>query len=117
MTISEVIRRPSRHFNAATLVEAAEAYRKHVDDGGAMLIAMAGAMSTAELGISLAEMIRQGKVDALCTTGANLEEDLFNLVAHESYRRIPDWRNLTRRQEKDLERSGLNRVRRTPPSG
>ena len=75
-----------------------------------MLVAMAGAMSTAELGISLSDMIRQKKVHAVCTTGANLEEDLFNLVAHDSYRRIPNWRNLTRRDEKDLERAGLNRV-------
>ena len=55
-------------------------------------------------------MIRAGQVHAVCTTGANLEEDLFNLVAHEHYRRIPDWRNLTPEIEKDLERRGLNRV-------
>ncbi len=110
MNLTDFIERHYRHFNAATLVEAAGAYREIIDGGGRMLVAMAGAMSTAELGRSLAEMIRAGKVHAICTTGANLEEDLFNLVAHDHYRRIPDWRSLTAEQEKDLERQGLNRV-------
>jgi len=108
--ISEFVGHHYRHFNSATLVEAADAYAGHVEDGGKMLVAMAGAMSTAEIGLSLAEMIRQDKVHAICCTGANLEEDVFNLVAHDSYKRIPDWRNLTRQQEKDLETQGLNRV-------
>ncbi len=110
MTLTDFIDRHYRHFNAATLREAAEAYRDLVDGGGRMLLTLAGAMSTAELGLSLAEMIRAGKVHAICATGANLEEDLFNLVAHDHYRRIPDWRALTAEQEKDLERRGLNRV-------
>ncbi|MBX3372320.1 MAG: deoxyhypusine synthase family protein [Phycisphaeraceae bacterium] len=99
-----------RHFNAAALVDAAEAYEAHVSSGGHMLVTLAGAMSTAELGLSLAEMIRRDKVHAICCTGANLEEDIFNLVAHDHYCRIPNWRNLTPEAEKDLERRGLNRV-------
>ena len=75
-----------------------------------MLLAMAGAMSTAELGLSLAEMIRQDKVHAICTTGANLEEDIFNLVAHNHYRRVPNYRNLTDDEELALRERGLNRV-------
>lgn len=110
MRVSEFIDRHYLHFNAATLRDAADAWTAHLDGGGVMLLAMAGAMSTAELGRSLAEMIRQGKVHAISCTGANLEEDLFNLVAHDHYRRIPNWRNLTPEQEKDLERRGLNRV-------
>jgi deoxyhypusine synthase len=90
--------------------EAAVGYEKHLEAGGRMLVTLAGAMSTAELGRSLAEMIRRDKVHAICCTGANLEEDVFNLVAHDHYRRIPDWRNLSRQQEKDLETAGLNRV-------
>ncbi len=108
--IADFIRHHYRHFNAATVREAADAYVAHLDGGGKMLITLAGAMSTAELGLSLAEMIRHDRVHAICTTGANLEEDIFNLVAHEHYRRIPDWRNLTPRQEKELELAGLNRV-------
>ena len=108
--IGDFIRHHYRHFNSAALVDAAEAYTALVDGGGAMLVTLAGAMSTAELGLSLAEMIRRGKVHAICCTGANLEEDLFNLVAHESYRRIPDYRDLTPAEEASLARRGLNRV-------
>ncbi len=110
MSIRDFLRHHYRHFNAATLIEAADAYVRHLEGGGHMMITLAGAMSTAELGLSLAEMIRRDKVQAICCTGANLEEDLFNLVAHDHYRRIPDWRNLTPAQEKELERQGLNRV-------
>ena len=110
VTLTDFIDRHYRHFNAAALRAAAEAWRDLIDGGGRMLLTLAGAMSTAELGLSLAEMIRAGKVHAICATGANLEEDLFNLVAHDHYRRIPDWRALTAAQEKDLERRGLNRV-------
>jgi len=75
-----------------------------------MLISLAGAMSTAEIGVSLAEMIRQDKVAIISCTGANLEEDLMNLVAHSHYRRIPEYRDLTPTQEWDLLEQGLNRV-------
>ena len=108
--IGDFIRHHYRHFNSATLVDAADAYTALVDGGGAMLVTLAGAMSTAELGLSLAEMIRRGKVHAICCTGANLEEDLFNLVAHEHYLRIPGYRDLTAAQEVSLAGRGLNRV-------
>jgi deoxyhypusine synthase len=75
-----------------------------------MFLAMAGAMSTAELGISLAEMIRQNKVHAISCTGANLEEDVFNLVAHKHYKRIPNYRDLTPGDEKELLDTGFKRV-------
>ena len=110
MSVTEFIKHHFRHFNAAVVVDAAEAYRRHLDQGGKMLLAMAGAMSTAELGLSLAEMIRQEKVHAICTTGANLEEDIFNLVAHNHYRRVPNYRNLTEDEELALRERGLNRV-------
>ncbi len=99
-----------RHFNAAALKDAAQAYEKHIDAGGKMLVTLAGAMSTAELGISLAEMIRQDKVHAICCTGANLEEDVFNLVAHDHYVRIPNYRDLTPEDEQKLLDRHLNRV-------
>jgi deoxyhypusine synthase len=110
MSITDFTSRHFRHFNAATLVEAADGWSAHVDAGGRMMVTLAGAMSTAELGISLAELIRRDKVHAICSTGANLEEDLFNLVAHDHYERVPDWRNLTRQDEKALEERGRNRV-------
>ena len=108
--ISKFLKHHFRHFNAATLVDAAEAYRAHLDKGGVMMVTLAGAMSTAELGLSLAEMIRQGKVHAISCTGANLEEDLFNLVAHHHYERIPSWRELTAQDEQRLLEKHMNRV-------
>jgi deoxyhypusine synthase len=75
-----------------------------------MFMTLAGAMSTGELGLSLAEMIRQGKVHAICCTGANLEEDIFNLVAHDHYVRIPGYRHLTADDEEKLLARHLNRV-------
>lgn len=108
--VTDFIRTHYRHFNAATLVDAAEAYRKHLDSGGKMFVTLAGAMSTAELGVSLAEMIRHDKVHGICCTGANLEEDIFNLVAREHYVRIPNWRELTPADEQKLLDRHLNRV-------
>ena len=99
-----------RHFNAATVIDAAQGYVDHLSNGGKMLVTLAGAMSTAELGLSLAEMIRQGKVHGICSTGANLEEDVFNLVAHSHYKRVPNYRNLSDKEELELLSAGLNRV-------
>src|SRR5690242_15031626 len=109
-TISQFIDRHYRHFNAAVLKDAAEAYIAHLDDGGKMMITLGGAMSTAELGITLAEMIREDKVHAITCTGANLEEDVFNLVAHDHYKRVPNYRNLTAEEEVELREGGHNRV-------
>src|SRR5678815_1371425 len=92
--ISQFILHHYRHFNAAALVDAAKGYETHLLEGGKMMVTLAGAMSTAELGISFAEMIRQGKVDIISCTGANLEEDIMNLVAHTHYKRIPHYRDL-----------------------
>jgi deoxyhypusine synthase len=108
--VTQFIERHYRHFNAATVVDAARGWHRHLDADGRMLVTLAGAMSTAELGISLAEMIRQDKVHAISCTGANLEEDIFNLVAHNSYERIPDWRALTAEAEGELLERHLNRV-------
>src|SRR5882724_2712184 len=110
MTVKDFIRHNYRHFNAAVVVDASEAYIKHLASGGKMMITLGGAMSTAEMGLTLAEMIRQDKVHAICTTGANLEEDIFNLVAHNHYKRVPGYRNLTADEELALREKGLNRV-------
>jgi deoxyhypusine synthase len=108
--VSRFIARHYRHFNAASLMDAAKAYEVHLALGGKMLVTLAGAMSTAELGISLAEMIRRDKVHAIVCTGANLEEDIFNLVAHDYYERVPNYRNLTARDEQELLDRHMNRV-------
>lgn len=108
--VSAFIERNFLHFNAAALLDAARAYKKHVEEGKKMMVTLAGAMSTGELGISLAEMIRQDKVHIISCTGANLEEDLMNLVAHSHYKRIPNYRDLTPQQEWELLQNHLNRV-------
>lgn len=99
-----------QHFNASVVKDASRAYADHINKGGKMMISLAGAMSTAELGISLAEMIRQDKVHAISSTGANLEEDIFNLVANKLYKRVPDYRTLSPQDEEELLKQKLNRV-------
>jgi deoxyhypusine synthase len=108
--VAEFVRHHFRHFNAAALVDAADGYIQHVSSGGKMMVTLAGAMSTAELGLSLGEMIRRDKVHAITCTGANLEEDVFNLVAHDHYIRVPHYRQLTPQEELALRQRHLNRV-------
>lgn len=108
--VSTFIEHHYRHFNAAALMDAAKGYVTHIDEGGKMMITLAGAMSTAELGISLAEMIRQDKVAIISCTGANLEEDIMNLVAHSHYKRVPNYRDLSPQEEWDLLENHYNRV-------
>ncbi|MBE9598942.1 deoxyhypusine synthase family protein [Pedobacter sp. MC2016-24] len=108
--ISEFMERNYLHFNAAAMMDAAKGYETHLDEGGKMMITLAGAMSTAELGISLAEMIRQDKVSIISCTGANLEEDIMNLVAHSHYKRVPNYRDLSPQDEWDLLENHYNRV-------
>jgi deoxyhypusine synthase len=55
-------------------------------------------------------MIRQDKVHGICCTGANLEEDVFNLVAHDFYERVPHYRDLTPADEEKLLSRHMNRV-------
>lgn len=110
MTIRSFMKKHFKHFNAAACVDAADAWITHLNQPGKMLVSLAGAMSTAELGISLAEMIRQDKVHAISCSGANLEEDIFNLVAHNHYLRLPSFRTLSKQEEKALMEKGMNRV-------
>ena len=108
--VSNFIEHHYRHFNAAALMDAAKGYVTHLEEGGKMMITLAGAMSTAELGLSLAEMIRQDKVAIISCTGANLEEDIMNLVAHSHYKRVPNYRDLSPQDEWDLLENHYNRV-------
>ncbi|CCG53313.1 Protein of unknown function [Flavobacterium indicum GPTSA100-9 = DSM 17447] len=108
--ISQFVEKHYLHFNAAALVDAAKGYEEHLLDNGKMMVTLAGAMSTAELGKSLAEMIRQDKIHIISCTGANLEEDIMNLVAHNSYKRVPNYRDLSPQEEWDLLENHYNRV-------
>lgn len=108
--ISQFIEKHYLHFNSAALVDAAKGYEKQLENGAKMMVTLAGAMSTAEIGKIFAEMIRRDKVQIISCTGANLEEDIMNLVAHSHYERVPNYRDLTPQQEWDLMERGLNRV-------
>jgi len=111
MSITAFMEKHFRHYNARETLSAARAYKSFIEkDNGAMMVSLAGAMSTAELGISLAEMIRKGKIHAISCTAANLEEDLFNLFAHNEYKVIDNWRALSTQDEVDLRDRGYNRV-------
>lgn len=108
--ISQFIEKYFLHFNAASLVDAAKGYKDQLNQGSKMLVSLAGAMSTAELGKIFSEAIRTEKVHIISCTGANLEEDIMNLVAHSHYKRIPNYRDLTPEDEWKLLEKGLNRV-------
>jgi len=108
--IRDFIEKHFRHFNAREVLEAARAYDAHLQAGGKMLLAIAGAMSTGEIGIILARMIREGKVHAISCTGANLEEDVFNLISNQNYEIIPSWRDLSPDDELELRNRGMNRI-------
>lgn len=110
MQITNFLKEHYKHFNAAALIDASDAYVTHINEGGKMMVTLAGAMSTAELGKSLAEMIRQDKVHIISCTGANLEEDIMNLVAHSHYKRVPNYRDLNPQDEWDLLENHYNRV-------
>jgi deoxyhypusine synthase len=109
-SVAKFVQKNYHHFNASVLREATDAYIHLLNNNGQMFVSLAGAMSTGELGISLAEMIRKKKIHGISCTGANLEEDVFNLVAHDSYVALPDYRNLTPEDDKKLKDKNLNRV-------
>lgn len=110
MSVSAFIDHHFKHFNAAAIVDAAKGYTAQLEQGNKMLVSLAGAMSTAEMGRILTPMITQHKIHIISCTGANLEEDVMNLVAHNHYERIPNYRDLSPAQERDLLDRGLNRV-------
>jgi len=110
MMLRDFIDKNFKHFNAAVVVDAAQAWVEYLKKGNKMFLAMAGAMSTGEIGISLSEMIRRDKIHGISCTAANLEEDIFNLVAHTHYKRIPNYRELTPQEELRLKDNHLNRV-------
>ncbi len=110
MNVTSFLEQHYRHFNAREMLDAARAWQRHLQQGGKMMVTLAGAMSTAELGRSLAPLIRAGKVHAISTTAANFEEDLFNLLAHNQYRLTTNWRELSAEDEVKLRDEGFNRV-------
>ncbi len=99
-----------KNFNARQTRDALVAYWRHVSGGGKMFWAVAGAMSSAQLGITLAPAIRAGLIHGMSVTGANLEESLFRLVAHHSYKDFPDYRYLTKQDDTKILENRMRRV-------
>ena len=110
MSVRDFIESNYRHFNSGALADCASSLRKFIEKDGRLMVTLAGAMSTAEIGRTLAPAIKAQRVHAICCTGANLEEDLFGLVARSSYEGIDDWRELTAQDETGLLERGMNRV-------
>jgi deoxyhypusine synthase len=110
LPILEFVLTNYKNFNSRATRDALLAYWRHVESGGKMLWAMAGAMSSAQLGITLAPAIRAGLVHGLSVTGANLEESLFRLVAHHSYKDFPDYRYFTKQDDTKILTDRMRRV-------
>ena len=106
----EFLARNYKNFNSRQTRDATFAYWDHVRGGGRMYWAMAGAMSSAQLGITLAPAIRNGLVHGLSVTGANLEESLFRLVAHDHYKDFPDYRYFTKADDTAILAQRMRRV-------
>ena len=110
LPVLEFILTNYKNFNARQTRDALVAYWKHIQAGGRMYWAVAGAMSSAQLGITLAPAIRAGLVHGMSVTGANLEESLFRLVAHHSYKDFPDYRYLTKQDDTKILENRMRRV-------
>ena len=71
---------------------------------------LAGALSSFQIGVMLAELIRKNKVHLVSATGANHEESYYRYVAHSHYAYIPRYTELTPKQEAELRDAGLRRI-------
>ncbi len=110
ISVLELFQKLFFNFNSRQMKDATIAFKRHLDGGGKMLLALAGAMSSAQLGVTLAPMIREKKIHIISTTGANLEESIFRLVAHESYKDYPDYRYFTKEDDQKILERGERRV-------
>ena len=106
----EFILKNYKNFNARATKDAMISYWRHIEKGGKMFWAMGGAMSSAQLGITLAPAIRNGLISGMSVTGANLEESLFRLVAHKSYKDFPDYRYFTKEDDTKILLDRMRRV-------
>lgn len=108
--ISNWLARTKLHCNGGKTVDAGLLLKRHCDAGGKIFLTMAGAASSFQVGVEIGELIRAGKIAGISVTGANLEESLYRLVANSCYAYIPDYMELTRSEEKELDRAGFRRI-------
>lgn len=110
MSFLDLFKKIFHNFNSRQLKDATIAFKKHIDEGGKMFLAMGGAMSSAQIGITLSPMIKNKKIHGISCTGANLEESIFRLVAHNSYKDYPDYRYFTKEDDEKILKKGERRV-------
>ena len=110
LPILEFVLKNYKNFNSRATRDALVAYWRHVERGGKMFWAVAGAMSSAQLGITLAPAIRAGLIHGMSVTGANLEESLFRLVANHSYKDFPEYRYMTKQDDTKILNDRMRRV-------
>jgi deoxyhypusine synthase len=110
LPVLEFILKNYKNFNARVTRDAMLAYWKHLQNGGKMFWTLAGAMSSAQLGITLAPAIREGLIHGISCTGANLEESLFRLVANDSYKDFPEYRYMTKPDDTKILKDRMRRV-------
>lgn len=108
--ILKIVENDFRHFNAGALRDAAIGYVSHIKNGGKMFVAMAGAMSSAELGVSLAPMIKNEKIHGISVTGANLEESIFRLIGNDNYSDVYNYRYFQKDDDASLLANGYRRI-------
>ena len=110
MPVLEFVLGNYKNFNARVTRDALIAYWKHLQAGGKMFWTLAGAMSSAQLGITLAPAIREGIIHGISSTGANLEESLFRLVANNSYQDFSDYRYMRKADDTKILNDRMRRV-------
>ncbi|OGJ56171.1 hypothetical protein A2706_02425 [Candidatus Peribacteria bacterium RIFCSPHIGHO2_01_FULL_51_35] len=108
--VSTFAERALRHCNGGATLQAALWLKQHLDNGGKLVVTIAGALSSFQIGVTLAELIRKGKVHLISATGANHEESYYRYVAHSHYAYIPRYTELTPEQEAELRDAGLRRI-------
>ncbi len=91
-------------FNARRLGEAAEIYREMVERDSFIFLTLAGAMIPAGMRGVIAGMLREGFVDALVTTGANLTHEIAEALG---YRHV---KGSDQVDDVELSRRSINRI-------
>ncbi len=110
MDVRDFIETHYSHFNAGELARCIDSLRVFLDNDGRLIVTLAGAMSTAEIGKSLGPAIREQRVHAICCTGANLEEEMFGLISRSGYESVPNWRHQSKQEDAALHDRKMNRV-------
>jgi len=108
--VSDFAERTLRHCNGGATYEAAMWLKNHLDNGGKLVVTIAGGLSSFQIGVMLAELIRQDKVHLVSATGANHEESYYRYVAHSHYAHIPRYTELSPEQEAELRDAGFRRI-------